>query len=85
MPVPKDSARDRALTTPAAAGPVRRLNLRRKQTMTMSTAVFYLQSKPEVDEEYRRIVEAMLFEIINHIGASGVSIGDVETATPTEG
>lgn len=62
----------------------RRLVMKSSQTMSFSTAIFYLQSKPEVDDEYRRIVEAMLDGIIRHTGMSGVALGEFAVDNSTE-
>jgi hypothetical protein len=64
-------------TSNVPAVPKRRLVLNRKQHLTYSTAIFYLQSKPTVDEEYRRIVELMLDTLVRSAGIGGQVIADL--------
>lgn len=66
---------------PARQSTTRRLVMKRQQSMSYSTALFYLQSKGEIDDEYRRIVEHMLDGLIRHTGLSGHDIGSIELSS----
>lgn len=63
-----------------APAPQRRIVMKRRQSMSYSTALFYLQSKPQIDDEYRRIMEAMLDGLMRHTGLAGHDLGDIELA-----
>lgn len=60
----------------------RRLVMRRRQSMSVATALFYIQSKPEIDAEYREILEAIIDCIVRNTGVGNMDVADVEQSKP---
>lgn len=55
-----------------------RLVFKRKRSFTYSTAIAYLSSKTEIDDEWRRMVEAILETLVNREGIAGHPIEGLE-------
>jgi hypothetical protein len=67
-----------ATTPPAPQTLTRRLVVKRNRNLTCGTAIFYLQTKSEVDAEYRRVVELLLEHLVKTTGVGGHELPGLE-------